>query len=329
MKQLFEKVEIHLVEFRKLFDELIYAGRDMQDRNRLGNSYMPIEMYYEDVCERYLQPIPSPEKVSDLSDEEMVIYFNNHSNGIISNPPTLTGASQPVMPAMTRSAVIEAMKWARDRKPIVNASIPTMEMPSDLYNKIKDILRPYLHNHLEIVSDEIIEAIKESIDNIKNSFASQPPVEEKKETPDRGVVFRTVNEKSVKAQRISHRINCGLIENHGLVLTESQNSFIEAVLNAEFNKQSQPVSPKSAEENMKAGAVLQCHIGFGNQLDGFYDAVINAMEEYKSQPDSKVIDLRSELIKFAKYYFDNMLYNIDQTYEEEVDEYLALKEGSK
>jgi hypothetical protein len=327
MKQLFEKVEIHLVEFRKLFDELIYAGRDMQDRNRLGNSYMPIEMYYEDVCERYLQPIPSPEKVSDLSDEEI----KNKALDIV-------GYDHTYQKEFTQQSAVNFImifaKWLRSRQ-----SIPTREIPSDLYNKIKDILRPYLHNHLEIVSDEIIEAIKESIDNIKNSFASQPPVEntavepveEKKETPDRGVVFRTVNEKSVKAQRISHRINCGLIENHGLVLTESQNSFIEAVLNAEFNKQSQPVSTKSAEAwlnnkyntNFISPDVQMSKKYFIENMEEYHREM---MREYKANPDrEKVIYLRSELIQFLSECIIELPEGKDCI--DLVDEYLSLKSG--
>lgn len=36
------------------------------------------------------------------------------------------------------------------------------------------------------------------------------------------------------AELITHRINCGLIENHGLVLSEPQLSFIEAILKQEI-----------------------------------------------------------------------------------------------
>jgi len=40
-------------KFRELFNELINAGRDMQIRDNLGNSYMSEEMYFKDVKARY------------------------------------------------------------------------------------------------------------------------------------------------------------------------------------------------------------------------------------------------------------------------------------
>ena len=40
-------------KFRELFNELISAGRDMQTRDNLGNSYMSEEMYFNDVKNRY------------------------------------------------------------------------------------------------------------------------------------------------------------------------------------------------------------------------------------------------------------------------------------
>ena len=40
-------------KFRELFNELINAGRDMQTRDNLGNSYMSEDMYFKDVKARY------------------------------------------------------------------------------------------------------------------------------------------------------------------------------------------------------------------------------------------------------------------------------------
>ena len=40
-------------KFRELFNEPINAGRDMQIRDNLGNSYMSEEMYFKDVKARY------------------------------------------------------------------------------------------------------------------------------------------------------------------------------------------------------------------------------------------------------------------------------------
>ena len=40
-------------KFRELFNELIRAGRYMQTRDNLGNSYMSEEMYFNDVKDRY------------------------------------------------------------------------------------------------------------------------------------------------------------------------------------------------------------------------------------------------------------------------------------
>ena len=40
-------------KFRELFNELINAGRDMQIRDNLGNSYMSEDMYFKDVKARY------------------------------------------------------------------------------------------------------------------------------------------------------------------------------------------------------------------------------------------------------------------------------------
>ena len=40
-------------KFRELFNELVSAGRDMQIRDNLGNSYMSEDMYFKDVKARY------------------------------------------------------------------------------------------------------------------------------------------------------------------------------------------------------------------------------------------------------------------------------------
>jgi hypothetical protein len=49
----------------------------------------------------------------------------------------------------------------------------------------------------------------------------------------------------------------------------------------EFHIHKEQQSPDvSAEEISKAGAILQTHIGFGNDLDGFYESVIAALDEY-------------------------------------------------
>lgn len=39
--------------FRQLFDELLNAGRDMRDRDRLGLYYLPEDEYFENVVKRY------------------------------------------------------------------------------------------------------------------------------------------------------------------------------------------------------------------------------------------------------------------------------------
>lgn len=37
---------------KKLFDELILAGRDMASRDRMGNIYLNPDEYYKQICER-------------------------------------------------------------------------------------------------------------------------------------------------------------------------------------------------------------------------------------------------------------------------------------
>lgn len=39
--------------FRSLFDELLNAGRDMNDRDRMGLYYLPADEYFSDVLKRY------------------------------------------------------------------------------------------------------------------------------------------------------------------------------------------------------------------------------------------------------------------------------------
>ena len=39
--------------FRQLFDELLNAGRDMRDRDRLELYYLPKDEYFENVVKRY------------------------------------------------------------------------------------------------------------------------------------------------------------------------------------------------------------------------------------------------------------------------------------
>ena len=46
-------VMLSLPLFRQLFDELINAGRDMRDRDRLGLYYLPEDEYFENVVKRY------------------------------------------------------------------------------------------------------------------------------------------------------------------------------------------------------------------------------------------------------------------------------------
>jgi len=46
-------VMLSLPLFRKLFDELLNAGRDMRDRDRLGLYYLPEDEYFENVVKRY------------------------------------------------------------------------------------------------------------------------------------------------------------------------------------------------------------------------------------------------------------------------------------
>jgi hypothetical protein len=48
------KFKISDEKFRELFNELINAGRDMQIRDNLGNSYISEDMYYKDIKKRYL-----------------------------------------------------------------------------------------------------------------------------------------------------------------------------------------------------------------------------------------------------------------------------------
>ena len=47
-------VMLSLPLFRQLFDELLNAGRDMRDRDRLGLYYLPEDEYFENVVKRYL-----------------------------------------------------------------------------------------------------------------------------------------------------------------------------------------------------------------------------------------------------------------------------------
>jgi len=46
-------VMLSLPLFRQLFDELINAGRDMRDRDRLGLYYLTEDEYFENVVKRY------------------------------------------------------------------------------------------------------------------------------------------------------------------------------------------------------------------------------------------------------------------------------------
>ena len=46
-------VMLSLPLFRQLFNELINAGRDMRDRDRLGLYYLPEDEYFENVVKRY------------------------------------------------------------------------------------------------------------------------------------------------------------------------------------------------------------------------------------------------------------------------------------
>jgi len=56
------------------------------------------------------------------------------------------------------------------------------------------------------------------------------------------------------AEEITHRINCGLIENHGLVLSEPQLSFIKAILKQEIlpiHASQRDTEPKDIKERIK------------------------------------------------------------------------------
>ena len=46
-------VKLSLPMFRMLFNELMSAGRDMRDRDRLGLYYLPEDEYFADVLKRY------------------------------------------------------------------------------------------------------------------------------------------------------------------------------------------------------------------------------------------------------------------------------------
>ena len=46
-------------QLKNLFDELINAGRDMEQRDRLGNHYMPKEEYYQIVRARFFSEPPT------------------------------------------------------------------------------------------------------------------------------------------------------------------------------------------------------------------------------------------------------------------------------
>lgn len=46
-------VMLSLPMFRMLFNELLSAGRDMRDRDRLGLYYLPEDEYFADVLKRY------------------------------------------------------------------------------------------------------------------------------------------------------------------------------------------------------------------------------------------------------------------------------------
>lgn len=92
---------------------------------------------YEEACERFRKlfldlidhfnlhqlkgnPIitlpPSEEQKEErVTDEMILIYFNNHSNCYADQEPNLNGKQMPIVPAMTRSAVIYMAKWLRDK----------------------------------------------------------------------------------------------------------------------------------------------------------------------------------------------------------------------
>jgi len=46
-------VMLSLPLFRQLFDELLNAGSDMRERDRLGLYYLPKDEYFENVVKRY------------------------------------------------------------------------------------------------------------------------------------------------------------------------------------------------------------------------------------------------------------------------------------
>ena len=94
----------------------------------------------------------------------------------------------------------------------------------------------------------------------------------------------------------------------------------------------QPIQGESAEEILKAGAILQLHIGFGNDLDGFYNIVIEAMEEYAKSPDKAIIAKMEELNKTQVEYI-TFLENDQNPYKIEAhnfrDELLKLEQELK
>lgn len=76
-------------------------------------------------------------------------------------------------------------------------------------------------------------------------------------------------------------------------------------------------TPYSPTEMISASATLQCHIGFGNDLDGHFDSVVDAMQEHaknyhaeqlriKIEPTDE--DIRNEAIRvksqISLFHFD-------------------------
>lgn len=77
-------------KLRKLFDELINAGRDMERRDRLQQSYLSEDFYFIDIKRRYLQSLPIKESVQEDKKEFGITCFNcEHHKGNTNHEPCI------------------------------------------------------------------------------------------------------------------------------------------------------------------------------------------------------------------------------------------------
>lgn len=233
------------------------------------------------LIEKYVQ------QFTLVTDEEILIYFNNHSNCRADMPVKI--GDNPKIPAMTRSAVIEFAKWLRSR---INTPVSDEEIEKIINDE------PELPGTMP---DEIWLATQD-----KDSLTELLRITVRK--TKEGILNRLRSRMSIEQK--CHKIYEAVKESQ----TPDKRTFEEAEAES---KEAKSKKPDGAEE------VIRRHFhGFSDEQWEYLKNEFPYCEIPYILNDFARQSLREELIKYDKWYFINTKEGY-QFPEERVDKFLS------